>query len=267
MIAGATSFIGSQIVREANAQQVVVVTAGRQTNLDDILRPGDVVVNCALHDDYRRQPYNSETDLDLLAARAAHRKGARMVMLSTRRVYPACLKWGARETDEAGGDETAYGQNKARTEAAVQKLLDEDVCIVRLSNVFGFEYRRENPRRTFLGMMLTRLKLHGEILFDMKPDTRRDFITVECAARGLVNVARGRASGVYNLASGIGMPCGSLARAVIEGYGDGVLTAPEEVDDEFYLNISKWETQFGSTDDANALLIYANRLGDQLRYA
>ena len=246
-----------------------VISVGRGQSVADVTGAGDVVLNCALDPAYRTGPYDPSIDLERQSAEIALRTGARVVMLSTRKVYEPEVQWGAAETDATLAQGLGYGPNKARTEAWLLDAAKGDrALIVRLSNVFGFEFvSQAPPRPSFFGQMLYRLKTQGEILFDMSPATRRDFIAADAVAAALVDAIQKNASGVYNLGSGAAVVCNDIARAVICGYGDGRLHGGAAVRDEFFLDCRKWSSEIGPINGLTDLLSVVTSLGERLRYA
>jgi nucleoside-diphosphate-sugar epimerase len=267
VVVGASGFIGRAVAQEGEASGLPVVRLGRSLP-EATLRSGDVLINAALRPAYRGQPYTPEADLDRELAAVAASRGAHMIMLSSRRVYGPEHRWGARETDPAPGDETQYGRNKATTEAWLSAQDDEPpVCVLRFSNVFGFEYSQGARRHTFFGTMLASLKAGGAVIFDMAPETRRDFIPVETAARAITTAARQRLTGVFNVGSGFAVPCGALAEALFEGYESGTISVDGGVRDEFYLDVSKWTDRFPMSVSENDLIDYCRRLGERLLHA
>ena len=267
VVPGASGFIGSRIIGAASGRISAAPLSGRQ-DADIPMTADDVVITCALHPLYRSQDYDPTYDLERTAAEAAARVGARVIMLSTRRVYPAESRWGARETDLATGDETPYGRNKARTEAHLIDTLGDRVCILRLSNVFGFEYQAgATARASFFGLLLSRLKAQDEVYLDVGPETRRDFVPAEWVAEAVVEAALAGAAGVFNIGGGTPLACGEIARQVIAGYGRGSLHCAEDARDEFYLDTSKWVREFGRKGSARDILDTARQHGIYLRHA
>ncbi|MEJ0024603.1 MAG: NAD(P)-dependent oxidoreductase [Rhizomicrobium sp.] len=265
VLVGRTSFLAGYVSQAAASEGVETLWLGRSEDMSAHLRPGDRVVNFAISPGYQSGPYSEDADCDLSVARQAVRCGARVVMLSTRRVYPAEARWNAREDALATGDETHYGRNKARTEQAVRALAP-DAAIFRLANIFGPEYRPGSGRGTFFGRMLRTLKEENVIRFDMHPDTRRDFLPAEVFASALVRALRADATGVLNLGSGVGTPCGLLADWLREGFGGGdLLVDVPEIRDEFYLNAEAWNGLFGSLLVAGQLRKYCFDLGQNLQ--
>ncbi|MFN3930147.1 MAG: NAD-dependent epimerase/dehydratase family protein [Brevundimonas sp.] len=268
IVVGARGLIGSALVEAATTSGMQVVGVDRGMAVEDVVEEGDVVTNCALTPAYRIGPYDPAVDLERQTAEIARRRGARVLMLSTRKVYRDNVQWGAREDDPLQFDGAGYGPNKARTEAWIRAALGDSALIVRLSNIFGFEYEAGGGgRRSFFGQMLFRLKHEGEIVFDMSPATRRDFISVDETARALIGAVAAGAGGVFNLGSGRAVGCGEIADAVISGYGEGRLRSVGNVRDEFFLDISKWSSTFGCAVKPADSVDVAWEFGRRLRYA
>jgi nucleoside-diphosphate-sugar epimerase len=265
VIVGPNGFIGAEIRREAERRGLPIAPVPRGVDPFTIIEGGDVVAVCALDERMRTGVYDPLWDLEGGAAQAAAARGARTIMLSTRRVYAADVRWGARETDLADGDETVYGRNKAMVERAVLAA-DAQACVLRLSNVLGFEWNGARPRGSFFGRMMWDLRSDGVVKFDMAGETRRDFVPVGWVASGVIDAAIQGLSGIYNLGSGP-LSCGGLAEALIAGYGQGALSSGARVSDEFYLDTSKWLCGGGRACSRADVLEEARNLGRRLRNA
>ena len=264
ILLGGSSFIARAVADACRARALEPVILPHRAALDG-LRPRDCLINFSIAPAYR-EGADPAPDCDLQAAQAAHRAGAGFVMLSTRRVYGPDERWQAREDQPALGDETAYGRNKARTEGAVQEAMEGRAGIFRLSNVFGYEYDRARPRRSFLGILLGSLKGKNTIYFDMSAQTRRDFLPVEICAGLLLDRALDRAAGTWNLGSGIGLPCGDMADGIREGFGGGDLVCnPDVVRDEFCLSMDKWLAHYPLPVTREGLYEYCTGLGWRLK--
>jgi nucleoside-diphosphate-sugar epimerase len=265
VLIGRGSFIARAVAAAAARRDVKCLTLPHDAALD-VLNPGDCLINFALAPAYRSSAYDEAADCDLKAARAAAKADAYFLMLSTRRVYGPQNRWNARETGPAAGDETTYGRNKARSETSIRQALGSHAGIFRLSNVFGYEYDPQVPRRSFLGILLGSLKNKNKMYFDMSATTRRDFLPVEICAQLLVDRALERTAGTWNLGSGIALPCGDLAGWIAEGYGAGELICePDMVRDEFCLSMDKWRAQYPLPVTREILRDYCVGLGRRLK--
>lgn len=266
VISGSGSFIARAVADACRTSGITHLALRHDEALEPALRPDDCVINFAIAPAYRSGPYTEECDHDLRTARMATKAGAGFIMVSTRRVYGPQSRWNAAEDDEAEGDETAYGRNKARTEKSVREVCGGKAGIFRLANIFGYEYTHPSPRRSFLGQLLHTLKQQNKVFFDMHPATRRDFIPVELCADMLVARAADRTSGTFNLGSGFAVTCGELAGWIMEGFGGGALVCdPMIVRDEFFLNMQQWRSRFTLSVDETAIRDYCIGLGKRLQ--
>lgn len=260
ILAGAGSFIAKKVAAAGTARGWDVV--GLPHDGVPALRPADVMINFAIHPRYRTDRYVADDDYDLKAARACQSAGARFVMLSTRRVYANA--WGADENARSPGDGSAYGNNKARSEKAIFDMMGSGALVLRLSNIFGYEFAAGAPRRSFMGLVLSSLREAGQIRYDMHPDTRRDFLPVDRCANAILD-AVGRGGGVYNVGCGFPVRCGDVASWLIEGYGLGHLAAADVIRDEFFLDTRKWDEQFAPLTSREELRETCLELGQKLK--
>jgi nucleoside-diphosphate-sugar epimerase len=192
----------------------------------------------------------------LLTRLASH--PARYMMLSTRAVYGIAGSQALRPTDPPA-PVTPYGRNKLRLEQAARDLLGERLCILRLSNVFGFEWP---GRATFFGIMLDGLKRDSVIRFDMAGSTRRDFIPVELAALTVARLTTGRQRGIVHVGAGLSLPCADLAHAVIQGFGSGRLLVESPLPkDEFAFDTRAAQAETGVVVRADDVLSAARQAG------
>ncbi len=267
VIVGCESFIAQHLQRVATARGTETVALSFDADISTVIRSGDSVINLGLSPAFKNAEYDESIDSDLRVIRTAVDANAHALLLSTRRVYPEGSRWNASEDGASDGDETHYGRNKARTEAAIRALSNGRVAIVRMSNVFGYEYLPHAPRRSFLGQLLHSLKKTNTIRFDMHADTQRDFIPVENCVSGLLDALNAQAEGVYNLGAGFPVRCGEIAAWIQQGFGRGGLVCePPVVRDEFFLNMTKWESRFGYRPvEHRELQAYCIQLGQRLK--
>jgi dTDP-4-dehydrorhamnose reductase/UDP-glucose 4-epimerase len=267
VIVGRGSYIARHVINIAQLDHIETFALAHDADISAVVRWGDTVANFSIHPRYKSEPYNDALDYDLKIARIAAAAGATAVMFSTRKIYPESARWNARESDLCDGDDSHYGRNKARTEALIRDITGLSSVIFRLSNICGYEYSAHAPRKTFFGIMQHRLKMQNEILFDMHPSTRRDFLPVEFCARAVVLALKANLRGVYNLGAGFPVSCGDVANWIMEGFGGGTLVVdPPLVRDEFFLNMEKWSASLGQLPlSADALYRYCVDIGRKLK--
>jgi nucleoside-diphosphate-sugar epimerase len=119
-------------------------------------------------------------------------------MLSTRRVYGKLNQFAASENTFLGPD-TIYGVNKLNAENIVKKY-SHDFLILRLPNVYGFEYFEK--RNSFFKIMLTSIKKDNKIFIDTSLNTRRDFFFIEDFVRVVGLLLKNNINGIFNISYG-----------------------------------------------------------------
>ena len=150
------------------------------------------VLNFAFCPDFKTTGYEAGQDIDRRLAAMIADGGARYVMISSRMVYGEDPDDFVFREDRVPRPVTPYGQAKLAVEHALVSMLGQArVTIVRPSNIFGHEY----GRRSFFGMALAGLRDHGEIVFDMGPDTVRDFLAVWRFTPALAAIPKWRMGG------------------------------------------------------------------------
>lgn len=220
------------------------------------------VVNFAFHPALHEGPYEAALDVDARAARHAAGRGARYVMVSSRRVYARAAQWNAVEDSDSSGLD-AYGRNKARVEAGLRDLLGARLTVLRAANVIGFEARPGRAR--FAAYLQNQLRAHGRIRLTVSPETRRDLVPVAffCAVlRAAILDGRG---GTFNVGAGHATRIGDAAAWLIEGFGSGTVEAEgAAVSDEFLLDSSRLHREFGLACAAGAVAETLREAGTRL---
>ncbi|MEZ5905742.1 MAG: SDR family oxidoreductase [Geminicoccaceae bacterium] len=257
LVTGAGGLIGRHVARALGP----MARARGHAALDEpgLLDGIEVVIHAGRDSRLGTPDYRLEGDVELALARRAAECGLRLLTLSSRKVYAPS----ERPLDEASalGPTDRYGQQKLAMEEALEALLGPRLTRLRIANVFGFE----PGRPSFMGRMLDGLARDATITFDMSPFTTRDFLDAATLGRMVAAIAHRPPGGILNVGSGVALPTGRLALALIEGFGRGrlvVLDAAER--DVFVLDCRRLMNLVGPGTDAAALLDEASRLGLRL---
>ena len=202
----------------------------------------DTVVGCAINPEYRDTRYSTAADFDFHVASKSYKSGCHFVMLSTRKIYGSHSELKIfKETDPTDPFDH-YSVNKLRTETRIIDNFGDQSTIIRGSNLFGFEY----GRNSFFGYLMNSLVKTGEIVYNIHPSTKRDFIHVDDSARVISEVCVKRPHGVYNLGAGEGTSIGLLGAYLVQGYGKGnIRFTSEEFKEQFILDTSKLTDALG----------------------
>ena len=262
LVVGGNSFIAGSFL-ERSADDVIRVVAHGDALDPDLYAGVDTVVNFGVQPGFMTEPYREDLDFDAALAAAIGDRVNHYVMLSSRKVYAPEQAWGADEERPCAGADT-YGRNRIQSERAViARLGAHRVTVLRLGNVIGYE--RIPGRRMFMAQVLNRLLDRGEILFDMSPFVRRDFVPVDAVSEGIWRAVRQPHPGTYNLASGVPLMTGRIAMWVLEGYGQGELRVTDpRIFDEFCLDVGRYSGIWGRLVDEDGLARYCVGLGSRL---
>ncbi len=242
LVVGRASFLAREFVASARPLAVRAIghaEADEPRHYDGVRAIVNFAFAPALHD----APYQEWLDVDAKAARHAARAGAHYVMISSRRVYQAGVRWNASETVAAEGADT-YGRNKLCIERNLAAKLGERLTILRPGNVVGYE--PIPGRRRFGAYLQNQLRETGEIRLTVDPATRRDLVPVYFFCRVVREALLRRLPGTFNVGAGNATAVGQAARWLIEGYGRGEIVADRgRVEDEFQLDTAALQHAFG----------------------
>ena len=223
----------------------------------------DRIINFAIDPGYRSECYATDRDFDLKLAQKTPSQG-RYVMLSSRAVYGRDAAMGAKETDPVTGNETTYGRNKLETEHRLTELLGDRLTVLRIANIIGDEVG--SGRRTFMSQALERLKSKNEILLDISPNVRRDFLPDSVFVRILDAVLQDPHGGPLNVGSGLPVRVGDIAGWLIEGFGAGrIVVSDQRVHDEFVLDIERLKARYGIDCAVGDIAEHCRTIGRSLR--
>ena len=238
IVVGTNSFIAKQLHKNLGLDSIDYHQL-KHYNLDTY----DVVINCSITTGYKTSWYKENDDLDFLVGKRAMWDNCHYVMLSTRKVYGTSDELiYYNETSEINPSDH-YADNKARTEEKLRNISNnQNLTILRSSNVFGFEPNR----KSFMGWCLDQLKNTNKIVYGINPETCRDFIDINTYCNLVLSASHKKLVGTYNVGSNYGLKIGSVAKYLIDGYGSGSFeVTDQQIKDQFVLNTHKIENAVG----------------------
>lgn len=250
LVIGKNSFIAQHLKNHPIAKNWDYIPYKDALSAPEWGKKPNCVINLAIDSVVRRGEYS---DLDLQIGTKAQEIGSHFIVLSSRAVYGISESIQSfTETSPFLEKSTLYGQGKRLIEESLIKQLDNSkLTILRPSNIFGFEYCSDKPRKSFFGQMLYDLKHSGAIKFDMDIKTQKDFLPVENFVDMLMKIAETPKTGIFNVGSGRAISCEDIATSVIKGYGNGELKVSSNNGfcDNFTLDISKLLQEYPSLDN------------------
>jgi len=224
VVTGAAGMLGCDVVTAAQqrGQEVLALTRADLDITDvvalrGVLRPGDVIVNCAGWTDVDRAESQEVAAARINAAgpgtlaAACQERGARLVHMSTDYVFSGTAERPYAE-DAPLAPRSAYGRSKAAGERAVRELLPDAGSIVRTAWLYS------EHGRNFVSTMM-RLERSQETV-DVVDDQRgQPTWTRDVAARVMDVVELDLPPGIYHATSSDETTWFGLARAVFAAVG------------------------------------------------
>ncbi len=121
-------------------------------------------------------------------------------------------------------------------------------------------------RATFMAQALDRLVAHKEIVLDINPQVRRDFLPDTGFCRILEAVSADPPAGAMNVGSGLAIAVGSIAHWLIEGYGEGAFRVVDDRwHEEFRLDVGRLRARYGGGVTEAEIAEHCRRIGARLR--
>ncbi len=219
LVTGASGFLGEAICSELAALKLPVTALSRKpfapplgvkfqliksySELPHI--SGKALIHCAQAHVLPDNGQNSDVAKDSIETMEKLCSAGldQLIFISSGAVYgDSVLKW--RETDKPQST-SAYAQMKLACETLV---LEAGYTVVRPSNIYGAKMSSQNVISKIIQ------QLEYKVLSLHNTSSTRDFLFVTDAARGIAQLAMTRATGIFNLSSGIGTSITSLLEVI-----------------------------------------------------
>jgi nucleoside-diphosphate-sugar epimerase len=199
-ILGATGFVGSTIKEQLSKKGEIFFAPARNEDLSD-KDLGNVIYCIGLTADFRSRPFDTvEAHICKLKEILKYSRFDSLTYLSSTRVYihSQATHENAKLVIDPSDPNDLYNTSKLAGEFLALNSGLNNIKVARLSNVFGDDIDSEN----FITSVVKDAILKKHIVLRTTPDSAKDYIDVNDVARLLVQIAKEKKSGVYNIASG-----------------------------------------------------------------
>ena len=156
----------------------------------------DYIVNTSINKRYIQKKYNPKFDNDLNLSNCINNNKTIYIFLSTRKIYKS--KANIKENSKLL-PKSNYAKNKLITENKLTKKFNNNLIILRISNVIGDKNKIKKIHNTFIDVFFQNTK--RGFLLDNKKDYK-DFISIEKFCEIMKNIINKKLIGIFNVSIG-----------------------------------------------------------------
>lgn len=197
LIIGKRGFIGNNLRKYLKKYyKVSHKSFGKLNQYKFNIEKFDYVINTSINQNYIKKKYNYKFDNDLKISNFVNNNKTNYIFLSTRKVYKA--KANIKENGKLLPISN-YAKNKLITEKKLIKKFNNNLIILRISNVIGDKSRIKKIHNTFIDIFFQNIK-KGYILNNNRDF--KDFISIDKFCEILKNIIKKRLSGIFNVSIG-----------------------------------------------------------------
>jgi len=158
----------------------------------------DIIINCSVSKSFFKKKYSKKNDRNLSIVRYLKRQNIRFLLLSSRMVYQPNLKITEKSTIKPIN---IYARNCLFSEKNCKKILGKKLCIIRISNVIGYEVRKN--RQSLMSMLIMGVK-KKKIILDENYKFTKDIIPINLLCEYIYRIIKIKNIEIINIGSGIG---------------------------------------------------------------
>lgn len=157
------------------------------------------IINCSNDKNFYLKKYNKNIDRNLMIANLIHNKKSILYLISTRQVYFPRLAI----TEKSKIYPTNfYSKNTLISEKKCKKILNNNLIIMRTSNVIGFEFRKK--RKSMMSMLIEGI-VDKKVILDQNHKYKKDILPVNFFCKIVLELIKKKFTGLVNVGSGISM--------------------------------------------------------------
>lgn len=200
-ILGAKGFIGSHLVEYLGKNSCEYFAPERNEPAIFTENLGHVIYSIGLTADFRDKPIDTvDAHVCSLINYLQNTKYESFLYLSSTRVYHKAIETSENSeltvTPLSSGD--LYNISKLMGESLCLSFGQSNVRVVRLSNVYGYEY----PSVNFLSTLIRDALVNNKIILKNSMASSKDYISINDVVRLLPQIALSGKERIYNVASG-----------------------------------------------------------------
>ena len=256
LIIGKRGFIGNSLNIYLKKFYSVTHTSYKNLNRFKMkINNFDYVINTSINRNYISKRYNYKFDNDLKISKLIKNNKTIYIFLSSRKVYK--FKANIKENDKLL-PKTNYAKNKLITEEKLQKIFNNKLIILRISNVIGNKRNIRSLHNTFIDIFFQNIK-NGYIL-DNKKDYK-DFISIEKFCEITKHIIKNNLNGIFNVSIGKKIFLNDILKWLNKFNNKQVIIKNKNIINEcFYLNNRKLMSKIKIKNSVSELKNYCFKI-------
>ena len=197
IIVGYKSFIQKHLFNNLKNKFIVKKLRFYQINKKNV-SGSDVIINCSNSKNFFYKKYNLKNDRNLKIANIIKNYNIKFYLLSTRQVYDQKLYLTEKSKLKPLN---LYAKNCLYSEKNCKKILKNNLVILRLANVFGYEIGKKK-KSSLVSLIYKSLK-KGEINIDNNFYLFKDFLPIKLLCTYIEKIISLNNVNIVNVGSGI----------------------------------------------------------------
>jgi len=255
-IVGYKSFIQSHLSNFLNKKYYVKKIKFKDLN-NNKLKSTDVIINCSNPKNFYEKKYSEKIDRNLKIANIIKNSKTKLVLLSTRQTYYPKLNL----TEKSKlSPINIYAKNCIKSEKKCEKLLNNKLLILRLSNVIGYEIGKKK-KASLMSIIIKGLK-KNTIYFDNNYNLKKDFLPINFLCKYIEVLVQKDINGVFNVGSGIPIRVDEFIKNIIDVRKVNIIIKYKKnfKDKDFCFKLNKLKKITGIKIDKKKLTKYFSEL-------
>ena len=197
IIVGYKSFLQENLYKYLKKKKINVRKIKFSSFKNIKLHQNDTIINCSITDDFFYKKYKTKNDRNLEICKLIKNQSIKFIMFSTRQIYKPKLQTNEKSKIKPINN---YAQNYYMSEINCKKIMKNNILILRISNVIGYDSTKKK-RLSMLRTMIEGIK-KKIIIFDNSYKFKKDILPVNFFSVFVYRILIKNVNGILNIGSG-----------------------------------------------------------------
>lgn len=157
----------------------------------------DYICNCSIKQNYIKKKYKAKNDIDFYIVKKIKKLLPKFIFLSSRKIYPSKINL---KENTLPKPKDNYSKNKLISENKIRKTLNNNLIILRISNLIGkpLNNRSRKVSTTFIDNFFN-YKKNSTVFYE---NHFKDFLSIDQFTKVFFEILKVNPKGIYNVSLG-----------------------------------------------------------------